>query len=368
MTLSNDQNAEASRRPALDTEPPAMLVLRDGRIVEASRTAEHLLGILREDLIGADLAALAFPPEPGSLGFGEPDRSTAFLRRIMKPDGGAREVEVTLVPLPRLQGDCAVAILRDVESPGRTTPAARSSREAEVIGQLAAGIARELNDQLVGILEQLDLARRSRSPVERPPDELTRAKAWSERAAALSRRLVALGERHHAEPAPVSLSRIVQDVASRARREIGEGIRIEVVTDPILEPIVACSLQIEQALLALVGLARNAVPSGGAVTLTTSSHVVEEEFVRDHPWVRAGAYARVEVRHTGGTLPPDLKPHIFDTRYASSPGQVAGAFGISLACAVVKHHRGFIHLESSAGQGTVLSMDFPSGRAVADSA
>ena len=220
MTLSNGLEAEGSRRAVFDPEPPAMLVLVDGRIVEASPTAGHLLGILREDLIGEDLAALAFPPETESGGV-EPGLAPAFLRRIVKPDGGPREVEVTLVPLPHLEGDCAVAFLRDVEAPGQTALSARSSREAEVIGQLAAGIAGELHDQLGGILEQLDLARRALSSREKLPEGLHRAKAWSERAAALSRRLVALGERHHAEPRRVSLNKIVEDVASQAGREMG---------------------------------------------------------------------------------------------------------------------------------------------------
>ncbi|OEY99680.1 MULTISPECIES: ATP-binding protein [Stenotrophomonas] len=243
--------------------------------------------------------------------------------------------------------------------------ALRQSQKMEAIGQLTGGIAHDFNNMLTGILSALDIVR-MRLEMGRVDDLerfLDAATTSSQRAAALTQRLLAFSRRQSLDARPVDVNTLVEAMQPLLRSSLGESVRI--TTDVSAEPLHAAldSNQFESALLNLAINARDAMPSGGELALRAYALQLAEGARATVP---AGHYAVVAVSDTGTGMPPEVVERAFEPFFTTKPIGKGTGLGMSMVYGFMQQSGGHIDIESTPGQGTTISLYIPLADAAAD--
>ncbi|WP_421568695.1 PAS domain-containing protein [Stenotrophomonas sp. PD6] len=243
--------------------------------------------------------------------------------------------------------------------------ALRQSQKMEAIGQLTGGIAHDFNNMLTGILSALDIVR-LRLEMGRVDDLerfLDTATASSQRAAALTQRLLAFSRRQSLDARPVEVNELVGSMQHLLRSTLGETVRIH--TDVAATPLHAALdvNQFESALLNLAINARDAMPSGGALTLRSYPLQLRGG---EHASVPAGHYAVVDVADTGTGMPPEVVERAFEPFFTTKPIGKGTGLGMSMVYGFMQQSGGHIAIDSSEGQGTTISLFIPLVEACAE--
>ncbi len=235
----------------------------------------------------------------------------------------------------------------------------RVSQRMDAIGRLAAGIAHDFNNLLavvVGFAELLHRDMREQDPLHEYVKEIGDA---GERAARLTRQLLAFSRKQLLNPELLSLNHVVQDLESMLRRTLGE--HIELVTD--LEPrLGACLLdrgQVEQVVLNLVVNARDAMPQGGAITIVTANERLDASACASLGTLEPGRYVSLTVRDTGEGMDAATRERVFEPFFTTkAPGEGSG-LGLSTVYGIVSQSGGVVRLESEKGEGATFTLYFP---------
>jgi CheY-like chemotaxis protein len=235
----------------------------------------------------------------------------------------------------------------------------------EAMGQLTGGIAHDFNNMLTGILSALDIVR-LRLEMGRVDDLerfLDTATASSQRAAALTQRLLAFSRRQSLDARPVELNELVGSMQHLLRSTLGETVRIH--TDVADAPLHATldANQFESALLNLAINARDAMPAGGALTLRTFPVRLAEG---ERTSVPAGDYAVVAVADTGTGMPPEVVERAFEPFFTTKPIGKGTGLGMSMVYGFMQQSGGHIAIDSTPGQGTTISLFIPLAEAAAE--
>lgn len=233
----------------------------------------------------------------------------------------------------------------------------RQSQKMEAIGQLAGGVAHDLNNILTAILGYGELLREDLSPIERrkTANELHDA---ARRAAALTAQLLAFGRRTVRTPSPTRLSHVVAQLLPMLNRVLGEEIAIESDTagnDPM---VFADTTQLEQVILNLAVNARDAMPDGGVLRLTTGTAVLGAADASRHDIV-AGAYATLEVTDTGSGMDEATRAHIFEPFFTTKGVGKGTGLGLSTVFGIVKQSLGTVTVATRPGAGTTFKIWLP---------
>jgi PAS domain S-box-containing protein len=240
----------------------------------------------------------------------------------------------------------------------------REAQKLEALGRFAGGVAHDFNNLLTVILGSSELLARSvREEASRALIEDVRLA--SERAAALTRQLLAFGRRQMIVRQALDLNLLIRRLESMIRRLIGEHIALSLALDAEIGSVVADSGQIEQVLLNLVANARDAMPDGGRLTIATQAVSIDGEWP-EHPEIVAGRYVVLSVTDTGHGIDADTRPHIFEPFFTTkSPGEGTG-LGLATVYGVVNQNGGYICVDSAPAQGTLFSIYLPEAGVAAD--
>jgi PAS domain S-box-containing protein len=230
---------------------------------------------------------------------------------------------------------------------------------AQAITQLAGGIAHDFNNLLTGIIGHVTLLEEEPALSALAREDLGQIRHSAERAASLTRQLLAFSRRQVLAPRIVDLNVLVAGSLSRLRRVVGE--RVQVVWTPAarLDPIVADPTQIEQVLIQLSANARDAMPDGGTLELTTRQERLDEADAARVSAPRAGAYVILQARDTGRGLEPATLERIFEPFSGSRPQREGAGLGLASAYGTVKQSGGLIEVASEPGRGTIFTLYFP---------
>ena len=235
----------------------------------------------------------------------------------------------------------------------------RQSQKMEAVGRLAGGIAHDFNNLLtvIGGYSDVLLHRLGETdPVRREVGEIQKA---GERAATLTRQLLAFSRKQVLEPKPVRLNDTVSGMTTMLRRLIGENIVLAATLDPNVWTVVADPGQVEQVVLNLAVNARDAMPSGGTIMISTANVALAEPDDRDGYVLPAGRYARLEVMDTGCGMDEETKARMFDPFFTTKePGKGTG-LGLASVYGIVKQSGGHILARSAPGRGTSFEVYFP---------
>ncbi len=234
----------------------------------------------------------------------------------------------------------------------------RQSQKMEAVGRLAGGIAHDFNNLLMVIsgYSEFLLERLGDEPQLRgPAQEIASA---AERASSLTRQLLAFSRKQMLAPRIVSLNDIVTENLRMLTRMIGEDVDLVMTPGKNLWPVRADAGQIEQVIMNLAVNARDAMPSGGRLTIETSNVTLDDEYARFHAPLRAGDYVMVAISDTGQGMDSETQSHIFEP-FFTTKGTKGTGLGLSTVYGIVKQSGGYIWVSSELGVGTTFKIYMP---------
>jgi signal transduction histidine kinase/CheY-like chemotaxis protein/putative methionine-R-sulfoxide reductase with GAF domain len=239
------------------------------------------------------------------------------------------------------------------------------SQKMESVGTLAGGIAHDFNNILgaiMGYASYIKTLVTADNPIHR---HATTIEEQSERAADLTRQLLAFARGSQYRLEAVDMNRTVAEVVSFLSRSVDRNIALEVHTEPLLPAVEADAGQVRQVLLNVAVNAKEALPQGGRIIFETRVAHLDHEFVRSCPDLRPGDYVEVVVADTGIGMPPDVVDRVFEPFFTTKPAGEGTGLGLSAVYGIVKNHRGHVTLSSTQGLGTTVRIYLPSGGAPA---
>lgn len=230
----------------------------------------------------------------------------------------------------------------------------RQGQRLEAIGQLAGGIAHDFNNLLTVIVGCSALLEEHVRSSPEAAGALADLRAAADRAASLTRQLLAFGRRQFLQPRVLKLNDVVTQVQVMMRRVIGDEITLQVALDPELRLVRADPVQIEQVIVNLVLNARDAMPDGGVVRVTTRNRRVDEA----EEGLAPGEYVELAVSDTGVGIDPAVQAHVFEP-FFTTKGPRGTGLGLATVYGIVKQSGGTVRLESEVGKGTRFEVLLP---------
>ena len=237
-----------------------------------------------------------------------------------------------------------------------------ASQKLEAIGQLSGGIAHDFNNLLMVVLGNLDTVRRQAKLLgENPKLEraIANAARGAQRAAALTSRLLAFSRRQALDPKPLNVNSFITGSVEFLQRSLGELVEIEAVGAPGLWLVEVDANHLESAILNLAINARDAMPTGGKLTIEAANVFADHEYCRQNPEFSPGQYVAICVSDTGTGMSAETLSHVFEPFFTTKePGQGTG-LGLSQVYGFVKQSGGNVKIYSEAGQGTTVKIYLP---------
>jgi len=236
----------------------------------------------------------------------------------------------------------------------------RQSQKLEAVGQLTGGVAHDFNNLLTIILGNLEGLKRQLADAD--PKVLRRldnATHGAERAATLTKRLLAFARQQPLNPVPVDVNRLMNGLADFLRRGVGEHIALEVVGSGGLWLVEIDAAELESALLNLAVNARDAMPDGGKITIEAGNAYLDEAYCREHPDLRAGQYVMVSVTDSGTGMSREVAERAFEPFYTTKPSGQGTGLGLSQVYGFVRQSGGHVKIYSEPGEGTSVKLYLP---------
>lgn len=279
---------------------------------------------------------------------------------------GPRVRDASVAPFRGADGRLAgfIGVLRDVTREHQLEDELRQSQKLEAVGRLSGGIAHDFNNLLTVILGYAEVvaARPEAQAVSDAAKEIHRA---AERAAELTRQLLTFSRRGTARAAGADLNAVVIELMPMLERLIGEHIAIDQHLDSNVGTVVADKGELEQIIVNLCVNARDAMPEGGRILVTTSLGRADRAPPGLRPKLSAGSYAVLAVTDTGTGMTADIQARIFEPFFTTKQIGSGTGLGLSMIYGIAEQRGGAVHVESVAGRGSTLSVWLPLGRAAA---
>ncbi len=270
--------------------------------------------------------------------------------RIIRPDGTLRWVHDRAFPVRTPAGEVyrIVGIAGDITERKELEEQFRQSQKMEVIGQLAGGVAHDFNNILTIIQGQAVLAQADPSLSESVRGSVAEILDAANRAANLTRKLLSFSRKQLLRLRPLGLNDVISDLGRMLTRAVGPMVTLETKLAPVLPPIMGDQSMLEQILLNLAVNARDAMPVGGRLTISTFSASTGTDPV-----------VGLRVTDTGTGISPEILPHIFEPFFTTKDVHKGTGLGLATVQGIVKQHRGQIRLTSEVGLGTTFELTFP---------
>lgn len=352
----------------IEALPVAMLrIAPDGRVRQANLAARRLLDRDMAFSNGQCLNLATLFEGPGrpliqwlkEVSAGNLDNSTEILRLRGQARGDQdRHFQVALAPDPAERGGL-VAVLTDISAMKTLEAQFVQSQKMQAIGQLAGGVAHDFNNLLTAIRGHCDLLMLRRDKGDPDYSDLDQISQNTNRAAALVGQLLAFSRKQNLRMETLDLRDTVADLTHLLNRLVGERITLTVSHDPALRPIRADKRQLEQVIMNLVVNARDAMPSGGEITIRTENALLDRPLRRDRVALPAGDYVRIAVSDQGCGIAPEHLSKIFEPFFTTKRTGEGTGLGLSTAYGIVKQTGGYIFCDSHPGAGTSFTIYLP---------
>jgi PAS domain S-box-containing protein len=283
-------------------------------------------------------------------------------------DGRLLTVQLSVRAVRNAAGrvDYYETFVRDVTDQRRLQQQVLQSQKMEAVGRLAGGVAHDFNNLLTVITSYSDLLLEDLAPGDAKRDDLEQVRKAADGAAALTRQLLAFSRQQVVEPRVVSLNTVVEGLQKILRRVIGEDIEVTIALAPDLGSVRADVGQLEQVLMNLVVNARDAMPTGGRLTVETANVEHDPEYARDREAAAVRRFAMLAVTDTGCGMDEATKARIFEPFFTTKETGKGTGLGLATVYGIVKQAGGFIWVYSEPGQGTSFKIYLPAVDATAE--
>ena len=262
--------------------------------------------------------------------------------------------------------DRAIVVSSDISGRLELEEQLLQAQKLEAVGQLTGGVAHDFNNLLTVILGNLHLVGSTLPEEDGSQRFVENARAAAKRGAALTHRLLAFARKQALQPRVLDVSALIAGMDDLLRRTLGETIRVELRLDPDLWRCEVDPTQLENVVLNLAINARDAMPTGGELTLETANVELDEEEVRHFEGLEPGRYVKVSIADSGAGMDREILDRAFEPFFTTKGAGEGSGLGLSMVYGFVKQSGGDVALESSLGEGTCVCVYLPRvGEAVA---
>lgn len=345
--------------PDFEELPVALLrISHDGTVGAANAAARQLVGPvtwatrahdLFEDLgrpVADWISEVATGRHPGG-------SEVLRLRHAKEADCFAQ------VTARRLGSDEVIAVLQDATAMKRLEAQFTQSQKMQAIGQLAGGIAHDFNNLLTAITGHCDLLLLRHRPDDLDHADLQQIQQNAYRAGALVRQLLAFSRKQTLAPERIELTEVLGDLTHLLNRLLGKSVRLDLQHAPVNVALRADKRQFEQVIINLAVNARDAMPMGGLLQISTDLVTLDSNLHRDKAVLPAGRYAVIRLRDSGTGIPDDIVAKIFEPFFTTKRTGEGTGLGLSTVYGIVKQSGGYVFVESTLGEGTEFHLWFP---------
>ena len=280
-------------------------------------------------------------------------------RRYRRKDGTLVDVEVSVSLISYRGRSVFCGLARDITERKKLEEQLLQAQKMEAIGQLAGGIAHDFNNILTAIIGYGNLSKMEMSKDDPLRTYVTHILNSAERAANLTQSLLAFSRRQIINPKPVNLNEIIKVLEKLLSRLIGEDIELSTILSDKDLTVMADSTQIEQVLMNLATNARDAMPDGGSLTISTELVELDNEFIKAHGYGRSGFYALISISDTGEGIDERTKDRIFEPFFTTKEVGKGTGLGLAMVYGIIKQHDGCINVYSEPDKGTTFKIYLP---------
>jgi PAS domain S-box-containing protein len=339
-----------------------------GAFLYVSPACRHLLGYEPEDLIGRDIYSFQHPDDVASArqanrSLLEKESILSTTYRLRRQDGTYTWVETTARGLrDSRDGEIneLICITRDITERRSLESQLQQIQKMEAIGQLAGGVAHDFNNLLTVISGYVGILL-AKLPATDPLREfVTEINKAAERAAALTRQLLAFSRRALLDPKVVDLNSLITESEKMIRRLIGEDIELTTSFAPNLWPVKVDRAQMDQVILNLIVNARDAMPQGGKLALETANVMLDENYTRTRADTKTGPYVMLTATDTGCGMSRDVQQHIFEPFFTTKGLGKGTGLGLATVYGIIKQSGGHVAVYSEVGLGSTFKIYLPS--------
>ncbi len=338
--------------------------LEEGRFIEVNNAFQDVCGFSREEVIGRTSLGLNLWADSSGQ-----DNLLHMLRehgvihneetRLRIKSGELLSVLYSAEMIDIEGETCVLAVILDISDRKKLEDRLLHSQKIESIGTLAGGIAHDFNNILTTIIGYASLLGKKLSHDDSMMFYIDQINTASEKATQLTKGLLAFSRKQDINTAPHDLNEIIRKLKDFLLRIIGEDIEFNtVLTDDDLTTMVDTG-QLEQVLMNLVTNARDSMPKGGALTITTKSVTLDESFIKAYGFGEQGSYAVISVSDTGTGMEEETREKIFEPFFTTKDQGKGTGLGLSMVYGIIKQHNGHIIVYSEPGRGTNIRIYLP---------
>jgi len=371
--LESEQMAEA----IIDTALDAFVQLDEvGTIMHWNPKAEAMFGWSSQEAVGQNLRDLIVPAAGRAA---NSERLAQFLRESqigtrgkryeapsLRRDGREIKTEVSITPLRRRDSYVINGFIRDITDKLAAEEQLRHAQKMESVGELTGGIAHDFNNMLTVVTSTVDILA---DAVADKPDLAAIAKLISEAAdqgAELTGRLLAFARKQPLQPRETDVNALIMESAKLMRPTFGAQIEIEPIFSNDAWPTLVDPSQLSSALMNLAINARDAMPSGGKLTLETRNVILDQSYAATNSEVQPGNYLMIAVSDTGAGIPEAIRDKVFEPFFTTKEIGKGTGLGLSMVYGFVKQSNGHIKVYSEEGHGTTFRIYLPQSGARQD--
>lgn len=338
-----------------DRETLAFLAVNDAAV--------HHYGYSRDDFGRMTIRDIRPPSEVEALRAhleaGHSSYSSAKIWKHRQKDGTVIDVEISSHALDWLGRPAKMVLALDVTESRQLEEQLQRSQKMEAVGRLAGGVAHDFNNLLGVILGYSDLALQTHAHEEKLAGQISEIRKASQRAADLTRQLLAFSRQQVLEPRVLDLNAVVHDFEKMLRRLIGEDIDLRTALHPNLGRVKADPGQLEQVLMNLAVNARDAMPHGGRLTIETANVELDQQYTAHHYPVVPGRYVLLAVSDTGTGMDETVRAKIFEPFFTTKEKGKGTGLGLPTVYGIVKQSGGYVWVYSEPGAGATFKIYLP---------
>lgn len=322
-------------------------------------SVEALIGKTDFDFYAPELATEFYQDEQDIIRTGQPIINQEF--PLDDSIGNRRWISTSKVPLKNRKGEITgiIGISRDITKSRELTKQLRHAQKMEAVGQVASGIAHHFNNLLTVLMGHTSFALEAISPDQPIAEDIQRIQKITQRAAALTRQLLAFARKEDFRPQLVNLNNLIGTIEQILRPMLHQEVNLNVILDPTLDLVGIDVNQFEQLIVNLVVNALDAMPNGGDLIIKTSNLSLSNP--KSYPYIKvpSGSYVALTVTDTGTGMSREVQARIFEPFFTTKEVGRGTGLGLSSCYGIVQQHDGYIAVDSQPGQGTTFTILFP---------